>query len=474
MKQTAKSDRFPAAHAQKGGDALARSPRPQGLVADGGRLAQLAAMINGSSRVQRLSQLAHDAQRSPEVQKPIRPAPDINHGAAAQLSAVPVNDDAGPEREADVMGAKAMTVQRQRMVDNEDRQVATSTVLSQGTPETPVQRVRILLKNEDPELMARVRLVPVANVGAQTLQDPGQVGTLNEIGMNESIVLEGHGYIETSFWSGERRAVSQGGVPPARLAALVNQVPKPDGWTGNVVLLGCSTGDITQAVSEEYFKLTEKTVKVIGTRASIRVGTKEDGSIFAGHDWSEQPLSQRPADLAYVEDLRAANKLFSKALKQLIAVSKAIALTISGKTTPIPHSLDGVETRGLYIVNVDNLSTHKGTVVEGRRYALPARERLADLFSDVFTEIRKLSFFDFPSTMKPIGDKATASKEFDPAVMAVKALVDAGDPLREAIEHELLGYTLKEIDLSSNVSAKHSKRRRTKTSIFGDTWVDEA
>jgi hypothetical protein len=415
--------------------APARSQQSQRKGATGSRLAQLAAFTNNSTRVQALAERRADLQ----------------HGRGVQ-------------------GLKQLASQINQSPPDPSPGHAPTAVAGQDDG-APVQRVRILLKDEDQDLMERVRQVPVANVGGQTLQSTDGIGDLNEIGQNESIVLEGHGYWDDPI-VGSRKVVSQGGIPPAELAAIVHRVPKPDNWSGNVVLLGCATGYITAKVSEEYFKLTEKPVKVIGTRASIRVGSKEDGEAFAGYEWSGQPESQRPRDLAYVEDLRIANKAFSGAMKQVIAVAKALSQNLKGPAA-IPHPVDKVEVQGQYLIDVDSLSDHRKDALEGRSYAKPERLRLVTLLTNVTQEIHGLSFFEWPSTVRAIGDPPAALEGVKKVNAHLVKLVDEGNPLRELVDHILLGYTLKEVDLSSNVSSLHSKRKRTKKSIFGDTWVDE-
>jgi hypothetical protein len=404
--------------AQKAAAGTARSWHPQQpTIPPDGQLTQLAAMMNGSPRAQALAQPNNAIQHSPRVQNLMSLATEINQNA-------------------------------------------------------PVQRVRILLKDVDKVLMGRLRLVPVANAGAQTLQDPAQVGTLNEIGANEAIVLEGHGH-ENAPLIGSPRVVSQAGIAPAQLAALVRDVPKPDNWAGNVVLLGCSTGSITAAVSQEYFKLTRKTVNVIGTRTNIRVGTKEDGSNFIGSDWSREPADQRPADLAFVDDLVTANKEFIAAVQQLAPVYRALDSHVKGVPMAIPHPVNQIEARGLYIIDVESLSDHKGTALPNRRYAKPSRIEMSRLFREVFSAIYKVAFFRPPSTVNPIVDALAARTQVDDVLDVLRTLSVEGMRLYTEVDYELHAYKLKEIDLTSNVSAQHSKRRRTAESIFGDTWVDE-
>jgi hypothetical protein len=85
--------------------------RPQG-----GQLAQLAAMANGSPRVQVQRRLARDLRNSERVQGLTGLTAHLNPRVPTQLHGVPINDDAGLEREANVMGARA--VQHQSSADN--------------------------------------------------------------------------------------------------------------------------------------------------------------------------------------------------------------------------------------------------------------------------------------------------------------------------------------------------------------------
>jgi len=106
-----------AERAQKAAEP-ARSSRSQQPFGPGGRSVQLAAIMNSSPQAQALTQLKDDVQQSPGVQRLMGLAAEINQGEPAQLRGVPVNDDVNLEREADLMGAKALAVQRQPASDN--------------------------------------------------------------------------------------------------------------------------------------------------------------------------------------------------------------------------------------------------------------------------------------------------------------------------------------------------------------------
>jgi hypothetical protein len=103
MKQTVQHD---AAHAQAIAEPARSRPARQSVTAPGRHMVQLAARINDGSRT--LTQVKDGIQHSSRVQRLMGLAAEINQAAPAQLQGVPVNNDAELEREADVMGKKAM------------------------------------------------------------------------------------------------------------------------------------------------------------------------------------------------------------------------------------------------------------------------------------------------------------------------------------------------------------------------------
>jgi hypothetical protein len=85
MKQTVQSD---AAQAQKAAEPARSGPAQQRAPAPGGRLGQMAAIMNGSPRVQQLAQLRDGSQQGPSVQNLKSLAAEVNQGAPAQLRGV--------------------------------------------------------------------------------------------------------------------------------------------------------------------------------------------------------------------------------------------------------------------------------------------------------------------------------------------------------------------------------------------------
>lgn len=108
MKQAANID---ASHAPRAAEPLRSRHAPVG--ASGGHLAQLAALINGSPRVQQLAQLSDDIQQSPRAQSLMALAAETQQGAPTQLRDDPVNHDAALEGESGVMVANTEIAQRQ-------------------------------------------------------------------------------------------------------------------------------------------------------------------------------------------------------------------------------------------------------------------------------------------------------------------------------------------------------------------------
>lgn len=108
MKQAANID---ASHAPKAPEPLRSRYAP--AAAPGGHLAQLAALVNGSPRVQQLAKLADDIQQSSRAQSLMSLAAETHQGAPAQLRGEPVNQDAALEGEAGVMEADTEIAQRQ-------------------------------------------------------------------------------------------------------------------------------------------------------------------------------------------------------------------------------------------------------------------------------------------------------------------------------------------------------------------------
>lgn len=164
------------------------------------------------------------------------------------------------------------------------------------------QRVKIRLGEGD-NLLNELRSYTVPEEGDQTLGDPQNIGDLIEIGVNENIVFEGHGE-STNLIIYETKVNSQGGFTPDKIAAFAHQVPKPDNWAGGIVLLGCSTGDITEKVSKEYYNLTGNTVSVTGPEKDIHVGRDSDtGNFIIGPEWRDDD-NNAPEDLEYRKALK--------------------------------------------------------------------------------------------------------------------------------------------------------------------------
>ncbi|CAL1518638.1 hypothetical protein [Chitinophaga sp. MM2321] len=369
----------------------------------------------------------------------------------------------------------------------------------------PVQRVKIKLKNEDKHLLDKLRDVPVVNAGGQTLNDPSGVGTLHEIGIDENIIFEGHGYYDNPFW-GEKKVVEQGGIPPDKLAKLARDVPKPKNWTGHIILLGCTTGDITEQVSIEYYKLTKSAVKVIGTQKNIKVGTGWDDVSFVGTDWEAYPGKTPPADLAFVRELLAVTRAFWPRVMELIAVISQLnelkenikvylatevrdkkIFEDSGFRRDFKTTTSNVTTLFAQAENIIKIDvTSRNHQVGGKQYGYNERKQLHDWMVDTMDELRKITCFTMPDQVLfsiniakgNIDDRGVAitayldlAKQVDDASNAVDILVAQGSPVWHKLLSYFLGLGLKKIDLANPAEAVH-KKKGPQESFWGTKWID--
>lgn len=335
----------------------------------------------------------------------------------------------------------------------------------------PIQRIKIKLKDEDPILMGRLRNVPIANEGNEKLDQVGDAKNAQEIGSSENIILEGHGYTEES-WAFGSKTVSQGGITPDKLAAIACNVPKPKDWDGNIILAGCSTGELTESVSKEYFKLTNKSVNVIGTLKNIRVGSKEDGTNFIGSDWTSYPKNDRPTDLAFIDEVEKVTKDFWTNIIKLDAFAKELKDFVEGTTNSITLSIKPIEETALKITSIDNDS--KSVRDNKKSYKLDKRKELLRFFAYCMHLLGQIDFFIYPDKVQSVTDKIKEEKQYKTFHTAIGLLAQQNAMYSEIIFY-LTGLKLKEIDLFDKNNTKHSKLKRTKKGMIDylDTWENE-
>ncbi|WP_340202082.1 hypothetical protein [Ascidiimonas sp. W6] len=344
------------------------------------------------------------------------------------------------------------------------QQMANDSVMSGGT----IQRIRIKLKDEDHALMAELRQTVVPNPGGQAVDNPAAAAHAAPIGVNENIILEGHGY-EGFFTS---KVVSQGGIDPDRLAQIAHSVPKPPLWTGKIILLGCKTGDITSKVSKEYFKIAKTQVEVIGTNTNIKVGAKADGSRFAGAEWSHFPVGQRPNDLEFVTELFDISGDFLNTALDFVDLIIELENYRQKKGAGITKNLQTIEQQGHRLITIDATST--ATKIPHKNYKLAERQHLYTFFDNVAKAIRAISFFQYPNQVKPITGNPAEKIEVNHAAVENGKLTNAVAPGVRELQAYYRGLKLKEVDFGSKVGTTHSKMERTKESFFGDTWEERA
>jgi hypothetical protein len=196
---------------------------------------------------------------------------------------VNVNDDVGLEKEADLMGEKALNSIR---IKTDSINLQKKAIMS-----TPAQFIRIKLDHANDQIMNNVREAKVPKPGTKNVD--GFIHYDNRhppIGNHENIILEGHGtHLKTKS---NEDYDSQAELTPQQLANIAFMIPKPDDWAGQIILFGCATGPLTMEVSRHYLSLSGKKVNVVGTLADIKMELKKkekklDGKQPSYHQWAE-------------------------------------------------------------------------------------------------------------------------------------------------------------------------------------------
>jgi len=359
----------------------------------------------------------------------------------------------------------------QEMANNSSRILQLKAFKEMANQSDTVQRVRIKLRDEDPVLMAELRNAEVPNAGAQTADNIVDARNVNDIGINENIILEGHGYYNNPMF-GQPKVVGQGGLAPARIAAVAHSVPKPGDWNGKIILLGCKTGDITSQVSKEYFLLTNSQVEVIGTKANIKVGMAADGTSFVGTDYARLPENEHPNDLAFVRELFQETETFQENVLELRDLIIELRDYQRGQRVNITKSLGPIlmANNGLIVIDLTSSSVKE----EGKNYMLAERRVLWNAFNDVVKEINKVSFFNYPNNVAPLQNTPIELQEVTNVTQLLLPLMGAMQNGFLDLQRYYRGLQLKRIDFDDNESSQHSKMERTNESIFGDTWADRS
>lgn len=103
-----------------------------------------------------------------------------------------------------------------------------------------------------------------------------------EIAPDQDIIFEGHGERDSSG-----KVISQHGSSPEEISKIASKINKPKNWHGCIVLLGSCTADLTEAVSYEYYKLTNESVTVVGPKYDLIVEYVNDQQTIIGIGWAD-------------------------------------------------------------------------------------------------------------------------------------------------------------------------------------------
>lgn len=375
-----------------------------------------------------------------------------------QFQGVSVNDNKELEKEADLRGNEASYSKKTHPLFKDN---------SLKNRNSTTQLIRIRLRNEDIPLLDELRLVRIDNQGSQTALISTGLDDLNqlvEIDKAENIILEGHGITnEKGVTHG------QGGWSCSSLAKFANKVPKPHDWSGSIILLGCSTGAITEDVSKEYYRLTKKMVTVTGTLKNIKVAKdNSNGENFIGTDWSHYSKEEQPHD--FEENKRIVNIVesgmgkFLNCIAQFLDILKWMTTGDNFTVNNIPHDLSALELNSKDLIHT-----------ESRDAKFKFRER--EIYYQKFQSIINIIIDNTIIVNKTMTSKSQSKLLSDIQTEALSLFIPLGKDLNREyiiILQQIRGLLLNRIDLTNSAQVKQSRMEETSIfgGFFGESWKE--
>ncbi len=130
------------------------------------------------------------------------------------------------------------------------------------------------------------------------------IGSRQEIDLHQDIIFEGNGKKDSSG-----KVVSQHEFMPVDIAKIASKIKKPKNWKGRIILLGSQTAELTKDVSYEYYKLTNKSVTVVGPKDDLIIEYINDNQTIIGVGWNDSD-PERPDYIDFAKkDIYALDKL---------------------------------------------------------------------------------------------------------------------------------------------------------------------
>ena len=214
--------------------------------------------------------------------------------ATTTIGGLPVNDDPEMEKQADRIGSPAVqmkrepVVQRLRLRLNDNiaenrqfgrlRQVPVSAPANIAVSNTPASNK--LQKHYTPDVEGATIVDKLSSAFGRQCSEYGPAGAASTLGVNEDIILEGHG-----------SDVGMEDYTPIKIAEIAQKIIMTCGynagnpWQGKLILLGCDTGQYAQAAAISLRAKVGFQVTVVGTERNIRVNEEAGGVHYAEEDW---------------------------------------------------------------------------------------------------------------------------------------------------------------------------------------------
>ncbi|MFT5779241.1 MAG: hypothetical protein ACI837_002198, partial [Crocinitomicaceae bacterium] len=182
---------------------------------------------------------------------------------------VNINDDAGLEKEADVMGAKALVQSKANNQTNKKD----STSSSSNEANKMVQRVSINLQPADNVITALVKYAREQLGVSDVMFNSIGAAHGRVLGPAENIYLFGHGGYSAAEVEEHDRF---GSISMPDLATGLNSnFTFPENYTGTIYLVGCKTDSLLGTLKPNLDHLTGQNISIKGTTETVQTGEDE-------------------------------------------------------------------------------------------------------------------------------------------------------------------------------------------------------
>jgi hypothetical protein len=212
--------------------------------------------------------------------------------------------------------------------------------------------------------------------------------------------------------------------------------------------------------------LTGRSVAVKGMKTSIAVGSDVHDGLFIGTDLENEPVSDRPADLAFINELFGVIILHPTAIASLGKLFGKLIQFNETQTTGITENLEAIDQAWAPFAGIDATTANPQT--HGANYKLPERQAIHQDFVAVREAIRNISVFQYPDVVRPSVNQLQEALEIEAAADLFRAFGNQKAAVLRLNQY-FHGLRLRRIDLTNPDHITSSKKARALGIFY---WTD--